>query len=332
MIKKHLKSVCRCEHFIRHGGKRRKCVSCGRTWTIRPRRRGRKQFRAEHNLIERYLSGSIHSIRTLAKQNCWNRDHAQQMVRRSLARYVAKHGNNLRPSLPSRGRLVAVADAIWHRIRREKITIYLILLRPVGSDEATIALPVFFPGHEDREGWRYAWKQIPAAYLRRISALVCDGQWWLISFGYRQGWVVQRCQFHLLANLQMYLGIRDRQRNSKVLALVHDLFTTADPKRSRLILAQLAKIRAVSKSRGMRRVLSGLETNYQDFQSYLRHPRLNLPTTTNTAESCISGVRELMRRCRGFRSKEALLLWVTGYILWKKTIRCNGKKPQKKPV
>ena len=144
MAKKHLKGVCRCEYFIRHGGKRRKCVSCGHTWTIRPKRRGRKQFRAQHNLIERYFSGSIHSIRIFARQNRWNRDHAQQMMRRSLVRYVAKHGSNWRPSLPSRGRLVAVADAIWHRMRKEKITIYLILLRPVRSNEAAIMLPVFF--------------------------------------------------------------------------------------------------------------------------------------------------------------------------------------------
>lgn len=332
MREKHLKSACCRAHIIRYGGKRRMCVSCKSTWTIRPKRRGRKQFRAPSNLIKRYFSDSISNIRTLAKRNRWNRDRAHHMVRRSLTRYVERNQSTWSSSLPNRGRLIAIADAIWHTLCGEKITIYLILLRSINGNEATITLPVFFSGHEDGKGWDYAWKQVPVAYKRRICALVCDGQWWLISFGYRQRWVVQRCQFHLLANLQMYLGIRDRQRNGKVLTFVHDLFATSDQKLSRHILAELAKIRAVSKSRGIRRVLSGLETNYRDFQSYLRHPKLNLPTTTNTAESCISGIRGLMRRCRGFRSREALRLWITGYVLWKKTLRCNGKNQQKKPI
>jgi transposase-like protein len=244
-------------------------------------------------------------------------------------RYVEKNRDGWSASLPKHGRFIAVADAIWHRIRGKKITIYLIFLRPVHSNEATIALPVFVSGHEDGKGWEEAWKQIPLAYKRRICALVCDGQWWLIAFGFRQGWVVQRCQFHLLANLQMYLGIRDRKRNSKVLALVYALFTATNSKRSRRILRELKHIRVLSKSRGLRRVLSGLETNHRDFQSYLRYSKLNLPTTTNTAESCISGVRELMRRCRGFRSEETIRLWITGYVLWRKTIHCNGKNQQK---
>ncbi len=328
MIKKHLKRACHHLRFVRHGGKRRRCVVCGRTWTIRPKRRGRKQFRASQNLIERYFSGAIANMRALATYHRWNRDRAQQMVRRSLLRYVESRLRR-EPSRSPHGRLIAVADAMWHFVAGEKITLYLIFLRPIDSTEATIALPAFFPGHEDRKGWDYAWNQLPVAYTHRICALVCDGQPWLVAFGYRQGWIVQRCQFHLLANLQMYLGIKERQRNSMVLTLVHALFSTTDQKRSGQILEELRQIRMTTRSRGMRRVLSGLETNYQDFQSYLRYPDLNLPATTNTAESCISGIRGLMRRCRGFRSEKALRLWITGYILWKKTIRCNGKNQQK---
>lgn len=329
MLKKHLKSACCRAHVIQYGGKRRQCVSCRRTWTVRPKRRGRKRFRAPVDLIERYFSGSISSIRSFAKRNHWDRDRAQQKIRRSLVRYAAKHKNDWFASIPIDGKLVAIADAIWHRLDGEKITIFIILLRPINSNNAIILPPIFVSGHEDGKGWEYAWKQVPDARKRRICALVCDGQWWLIAFGYRQNWVVQRCQFHLLANLQMYLGVKDRQRNSRVLKLVHALFSTADQKRSRFIIAQLANIRAASKSRGIRRVLSGLATNHKDFQNYLRYPELNLPTTTNTAESCISGIRELMRRCRGFRSRKTLSLWIKGYIIWKKAIKCNGENQQK---
>lgn len=331
MAHQHLKSACCRAQVIRYGSKRRQCVSCRRTWTIRPKRKGRKRLRAPQSLAERYFSGSISTIRTLERRFRWGRDRAQHMARRSLAHYLIKHQNDWSRTLPNRGRLIAIADAIWHRVCGEKITIYLILLRPVDGETAVIMPPVFTRGHEDRGGWQYAWAQLPSAYLRRIDAIVCDGQKWLIAFGYRHKWIVQRCQFHLLANLQMYLGIRDRQRNSNVMTLVYALFATTDQKQSRRILAQLAAIRDTSKSRGMRRVLSGLATNYRDFQSYLRHPNLNLPTTTNAAESCASSIREFMRRCRGFRSRETLRLWVTGYVLWKKEIHCAGKNQQKKP-
>jgi hypothetical protein len=332
MNKKHLKSVCCGATIICYGGKRRQCVSCKRTWTIRPKKRGRKKFRAAPGLIERYLSGSIKSIRFLAKLNDWNRDRAQQMVLRSLKNFVEKNKNDYLLSLQKKDHFIAIADAMWHRVRGEKTTLYLIILRPVESCEATVMLPVFFPGHETSEGWEYAWNQIPKPYKQRICALICDGQRWLLTYGYNQDWVVQRCQFHLLANLQMYLGIKDRQRNSKVIQLVKALFATADQKQSRKILDRLAKIRKRSKSRGICRVLSGLETNHQDFQSYLRYPKLNLPATTNTAESYIGGIRELMRRSRGFRSQEKLSLWITGYVLFKRTIHCNGKNQQKKTV
>jgi len=328
MLKKHPKSACCQAQVIRYGGRRRQCVSCGRTWTVRPKRRGWKRFRAAASLIVRYFSGAISSIRSLAKHNNWNRDRAQQMIRRSLTHYALHNGNDWRSLLPEYGKLIAIADAMWHHVNGQKITVFIILLRPLDRNEAVVMLPSFWPGHEDGMGWENAWGRIPQAYKRRICALVCDGQWWLIAFGHRQGWVVQRCQFHLLANLQMYLGARDRRRNSRVLKLVRTLFSIANQKQSHQILNQLATIKTASKSRGIRRVLSGLETNYADFQNYLRHPKLNLPTTTNAAESCIKGIRELMRRCRGFRSMETLKLWIVGYVLWKKTICCNGKNQQ----
>jgi hypothetical protein len=127
------------------------------------------------------------------------------MMRRSLIQYIKSHQQDWTALLPKQGRLIAVADAIWHWINREKFTTYLIMLRSLDGTEAVIMPPVFVSGHEDRRGWEQAWAQVPTAYQRRICALICDGQWWLIAFGYRKRWVVQRCHFHLLANLQMYL-------------------------------------------------------------------------------------------------------------------------------
>lgn len=250
------------------------------------------------------------------------------MMRRSLGRYTAKHKSDWMGVLPRHGKLMAVADAIWHWIEEEKITIYLILLRPVHGKVAVILPPVFFPGHENREGWIHAWSKVPDSLKRRIGGLVCDGHKWLVALGHRHEWALQRCHFHLLANLQMYLGTRNALLRQEVLRHVRVILSTTDPMRSGKSLHALHALRRTSRSRGMRRVLSGLATNYQDFQTYLRHSNLNLPTTTNSAESYISGIRNLMRRSRGFRSEKSLQLWVSGYISWRKTIYCNGKHQQ----
>jgi len=251
------------------------------------------------------------------------------MMRRSLTRYVALHKERPIAFLPGQEPLIAIADAIWHKLNGQKLTIYLILLRPITDNKAIIMLPVFVRGHEDRRGWEHCLRMLPSWLKKRICALICDGQMALVAYGYRQGWAVQRCHFHLLANLEMYLGHRNHPRALALLNLVRELISSTNTKRINHLLCEIRKARVASRSKGIRRVLSGLQTNYRDFQTYLRYPKLHLPTTTNTAESCINGVRELMRRCRGFRNEKALRLWITGYILWKKTIRCNGKNQQK---
>lgn len=329
MAHQHLKSACCRARVIHYGGKRRQCVSCKRTWTVRPKRRGRKGFRASRAFAPRYFSGDIPTLRVLERRLGCGRGRMQRVMRKSLIAYITKHENKWNGTLPRHGKLVAIADAIWYFVDGKKLTIYLIFLRPTDTNEATILPPVFVSGHEDGEGWTKAWAQVPRRYMSRINALVCDGQWWLVAFGRRRHWVVQRCHFHLLANLQMYLGVRAKERNQKILLLVRGLLATANTAESSRFLLRLARMRNVIRSRGIRRVLSGFETNYRDFQNYIRFPLLNLPTTTNTAESCASSVRALLHRTRGFRGETALRLWITGYILWKKTILCNGKYQQK---
>src|SRR3989338_11658116 len=321
------KSRCCNAVIIRYGGKRRQCTRCKKTWTIRPKRRGRKIIQPTQRLIIAYFSKAVSNVRTLAKQRRWGRDRAQRMLARSLRKYIASHDKDWLRFLPEHGRLIAVADGIWHRIGKGKITVYMILLRPVHSDRAVICPPVFLPGWEDKNGWEEAFASLPDAVSSRICSLVCDGHIALVALGRRRQWHIQRCHFHLIANLNMYLGARKHTTAKTILFLVQQLITTANPIVSREICAKLRHIRITLKSRGVRRVLGGLETHYKDFQTYARYPYLSLPSTTNAAESCISGARDLMRRCRGFRSWNAMHAWLTGYTIWKRSIQCNGKKP-----
>lgn len=332
MAHQHLKSACCRALVIRYGGKRRQCIKCRTTWTVRPKKRGRKPAKPPRGLIESYFVHDTPNVRSLARRLGCGRDRAQRLLMKSLVRHVSMHSSDWSKKIPRRGTLIVVADAIWHWLKDKKITIYILLLRPRKDAAALLCPPFFAFGHETAGGWRDALRSLPNQMLARIRGLVCDGHVALVAMGKRRHWKVQRCHFHLLANLQMYLGPRQHPRTIAILSLVRQLITTIDEPLITRTLARIGVLKSHSNSRGIRRVLSGLETNYRDFQTYLRYPKLNLPTTSNSAESCINGVRDLMRRCRGFRSLRALRLWVNGYMMWKKTIRCSGKHQQKKSV
>lgn len=328
MTKQHLKSPCCRAKNIHYGGKRRQCKICQRTWTIRPKRRGRKKIRYDPRLIVAYFSSRMTTIRRLAEKRSCGRDRIQRLLNRSLIHYIQKYNRCWLTKLKSKGKLIAVADAAWHRLKGRRVTTYLILLRSTSGNTAVMCPPVIIPRHEDQLGWEQAFASIPRQIQARICVLVCDGHNGLIHLGKRRGWLIQRCHFHLLANLEMYLGSRKNPLINKLLSNVRGLLTTVDGAEIHQSVVHLKRLLISFHSRGVRRVISGLLTNYHDYQTYLRHPRFNLPNTTNAAESYINGVRNLIERCRGFRNLQSMNCWLTGYVIWKSTIRCNGKNQQ----
>jgi hypothetical protein len=328
MNSQHPKSTCCRAHIIRYGGKRRQCTTCRRTWSIRIARRGRKRLRVSQGLIDSYFARDVANIRALARQHHWGRDRAQRMLSRSLDLFLHTHRHDWQTLLPPHGDLILIADALWHRVNGQRVTVYVLFLRPVHEERAVICPPVFVLSHENRSGWEEAFATLPLSILSRIQAMVCDGHMALIAIGRRQKWEIQRCHFHLIANLQMYLGSRRHPKAIALLSLVRTLITTPLPSRMRITLTQIRHTRLQTPSRGIRRILSGLESHHHDYRTYLRLPHLSLPTTTNGAESCMSGLRSILHQCRGFRGVEAMHRWLTGYIVWKQTIRCSGKHQQ----
>jgi hypothetical protein len=329
----HTKSPCCHASVQRFGIRRRRCAQCHTTWRIRKKKRGRKQHRADHTLALAYLRKEIPSVRLLAQQYDCGKDRIHTLLRRSLAVYVAREEEQWSRVLLDAPHLIAVADAIWYHVGKEFYTIYIMLLRPATSTDAVICPPIVLSGREDLAGWEQAFASLPPVLQKRIIALVCDGATSLIALARSRHWILQRCRFHLIAAVQNYLttGRRSTHRAYafRVLRTVQALLATHEPGEIKKIRRAIRGIRHQSKSRGLRRVLSGFLKTYPDYHAYLRYPELNLPTTSNAAESCIQCIRDLMYRCRGFRSYSSLLLWLTAFALFKKTIRCNGKKSTK---
>ena len=333
MKKLHTKSPCCHASVQRFGIRRRRCAQCHATWRIRKKKRGRKLLRADHALARAYLDKAVPSVRLLAHQYHCGKDRIHILLVRSLAAYVAEEETRWSRALPDTSRLIAVADAIWYHVGKEFYTIYIILLRPVASTDAVICPPVVLVGREDLAGWKQAFASLPPALEKRVIALVCDGATSLVALARSRRWILQRCHFHLIAAVQNYLTTGQRSPHRayalSVLRTVQGLLATNQPLKVGRFRAALRDIRRQSKSRGLRRVLSGFLKTHSDYHAYLRYPELNLPTTSNAAESCIQCIRDLMYRCRGFRSYTSLILWLTAFALHKKIIRCNGKKSTK---
>jgi len=329
MKKLHEKSPC-CRGSIRRFGKRRRqCSVCKKTWRMWRKKRGRKAMRLAPNYITAYFSHRSRTVRAYADGRSGSKSRVQRRLARSLTAYVAAQEGAWRAIIPKHGELILVADAIWHRIRGEKYTIYCMFLRPKRGADAVIVPPHLSIGHEDAAGWQRALHTIPHAVRMRIGALVCDSGTGVVSLAHRNGWLLQRCHFHLLSAVQNYLttGPRSKHRPfaQHVMQEVQRALTASSETVARDSLARLAAIRAGTRSRGVRRVLGGFLLHWQEYRTYLAHPEWSLPTTSNTAESFIQCVRDLMYRCRGFRTQEKLIAWITALAAHKKTIRCRGK-------
>src|SRR5262245_25383655 len=103
----HAKSPC-CRAAIRHfGGKRRQCRACLRTWTLRPRRRGRPKRRINKLLLRRVMQG--HLLVRLA-------DPKFQLTPQTLSARFRKDADDFLearwPKWYPPGRLVLISDAL----------------------------------------------------------------------------------------------------------------------------------------------------------------------------------------------------------------------------
>lgn len=279
--------------------------------------------------ITAYFTHRNRTVRAYADGRSGSKSRIQRRLARSLAAYGAAQKDAWRAIIPKHGKLLLIADAIWHRIRGEKYTIYCMFLRSKRGVDAIIVPPQLRAGHEDAAGWQWALGTIPPAVRMRIRALVCDGGTGVVSLAHRNGWLLQRCHFHLLSAVQNYLttGPRSKHRPfaQHVMREVQRVLAASPESAVRDSLARLTTIRAETRSRGVRRVLGGFLLHWREYRTHLVHPAWSLPTTSNTAESFIQCVRDLMYRCRGFRTQEKLIAWITALAAYKKTIRCNGK-------
>lgn len=315
-----------CRGKVRKFGKRRRqCGTCRKTWSVRQKKRGRKRLKVNRQMVIRYLERKQGFVRH-------GIDSTRRRLRASLSAFVS-HACWEYPD--PKVLLIAVVDGMWHSVEHQPCVTYLVLLRPVGSSLAWIMPPVVIAGKESGVGWQIALESIPDEQRNRIKAVVCDGEPHLTHhLKMHYGWHIQRCHFHIIASIKNYVtaGLLSRNRTfgNTVLEAVYSALTTPHENELEDLLTRIRLCIKMAKNKKLRSRLRGFVRDIDDFRTYLHYPDLNLPTTSNAAESLVQCIRNLLYRARGFKTIPSFIQWVTAVCLHKKTIVCNGKNQQNK--
>lgn len=261
--------------------------------------------------------------------------HEQRRLRLSRNAVAARYRNAMQAvvaksypfKLLPRGPYALIGDGLYFKFKRKEWVMYLLVVKPIRSKRAYFLDPVLLEGRECYERWVQAVAPIPPAVKKRIVAFVSDGFRGSQMLSAQNQWLHQRCHFHLLSNLVRGKGKRRyRVRGSR---LRDHLLQTI-----RVMLVSQSVLTLSAARSTIRRLISrptcppyirkqALEflEREQDFRTYLRYPRLNLPTTTNAIES----TGQMMRKAtRTARTRKSLLLRATAFLRLKKFVICNG--------
>lgn len=320
------KSTCCQASVIRFGGKRRQCTVCRRTWRVQPAKRGPKVVRRSGTTLARYQANCIGSLaawavskqkqpRTLQKQVAGSRDRRLKVT--SLYVCLEPH--------------ILLGDALHQKVNGCDYTTYLILARPLEADRARVCYAHTAAGGETGAGWSTAFAALPTAMRKETKALVCDGHKALVGVARRSGWILQRCCFHALKELNknMRLWHRTTPKVYRIHELVHTVLESMDDEKVARALSLLGDYAKQTPKKEVASVLRGLNLYFRDYRSYIYHPELQLPATNNSCECSFRRVRALQGKARGWSTPAAHAAWVRYALTSVPLICCREGKPKR---
>jgi len=327
MNKIHAKSHCCREKIYHYGNRRRQCSLCGRTWTIRQKRRGRKRRRIDKNLLIKVLiqNQSLKHIAEQRKLTSWSA--IQRRFRKALIWFVNQPRNI---SLPEQ-EYILIGDGFWHRFAKQDWVLYLIVLKPINKNFAILMDPVLLPGKESYETWQKVVRTIPLNIRRRIKAFVSDDFSASQKLSLNNHWIHQLCHFHLIAHLQIRRGrkkinIIGKNTRETIYQTIRKILTTRNSQQLKFLTSSLKQLTDEQDCPDkLRMIVNEFLRKMDCFRAYLNYPGLNLPITTGSIETIGKMIRRL---CRTIKNPEALRLWITAFIRLRSKITCNGKNFQ----
>lgn len=333
MNTKHLKSPCCQGKIYRFGQRRRRCSICLKTWRIRIKKRGRKAKRTNDFLARKYLANGGFNLDNHAVRLGISVSALHYRIRKSLTKFLEK---TKWPKPANKGKLIAIADAVISKVEKQQYTTYIILLRSINGARAIITKPLTLPGYENSSDWLNAFYGIPEKHRNRITALVCDGKPCFKGISRRFDWFLQRCHFHLLAELYRGVSFKRRSQHKEIIKILIDLakyiITAKDERSASQSVERMTgfKNNPVVPERIRRRFVSAFCRNYKLYRTYLYHPELKLPTTTGSCEATVKFIRKQLSRSNGFKTVNAYSRWLKAILLFRKNVLCERAKFQPK--
>lgn len=319
---------CAHRRSISHGGRRRKCLACGATWTARPKKRGRKPGKRRLAALAKTFVQRL----TLVQQARRSSTNADVFSKRHAASLAALAERPWPHAIPE-GRLILVMDAIWFRQGDGRQTVYLLGLRKTDDDALHFLRPVLRPGHESRKRWREVIDGIPAEAKRRVSAVVSDSFSGAGGIARTHGWVFQRCQAHLLLRLEALCGdykraVSWRAGRQELKRLAYALMNARSRAKASKIADAFARLGDHPHCpRILRYIVGDALRHLHEYRACYLHPELRLPATTNAIENTNGRIRSVLNRSRGCRTPASLIRWITGFLWFNPTVACRPKSP-----
>ena len=331
MNTKHAKSPCCQSRIYRFGHRRRQCSTCRRTWSIRQKKRGRPMIRMQSDVLHQVFLEKYTLYHLAKRRSGVPLANFRYRFRQALHRFVVRPNPQKLPSGP----LLLLVDGLFFHFQRLPWVLYLTALRSCAGRKAVFLDPVLISKKESAVRWQQALETaIPPKAKLRIRALVVDNLNGMKKIAKYRGWILQLCHFHLIQKFQIQYRRQRRVLRGGVLReeiyrLIRQALEVPEGpllKAAVARLTQLAKIPSITyRIQAMvREFLASI--NY--YRSYITHPELNLPSTTNTVESMCCILRDLFRRNHSASNPRALLEWATALIRLRKELNCNGKHHQ----
>lgn len=330
MNTQHANSHC-CQASIRRfGGRRRQCSRCRKTWTIRPKRRGRHRIRLSTKIFSQIFEERFILRHLALRRSRVSLPSFRYRFRQALRRFVARPGVQKIPAGP----LILLADGLRFQFRGRTWVLYLTAVKACAGTTATFLDPVLLPGQEGAFRWQQVFNSIPLGIRQRIRALVVDNLNGMAKLSKQHGWRLQLCHFHLLRKLQVQWkrpqrALKGGYVREEIYQLIRRILDVPDGSQLQGSLSRLTKI--ARSDCGTQRIRSTVLYFLQSmhlYRTYQTHPELNLPATTNAAESMASIIRDLLRRTRAASNPQALFRWSKALLRMHPTIVCNRKYQQ----
>jgi len=316
----HEKSKCCAAKIIRFGGKRRQCTACRKTWRVHPAKSGRRTLRRSRNHLNKVFNHGF-SVKQIALHSRLSIDAVYKRFNNELKAVV-----NARRIIRIRGqKLILIVDAEWQLFKNGFWTLYCLSVKSTNSETVTVFDPVLKSGKENATDWNVVINGLPLSVKNRLVAVVSDGIRGFDAIAYENGWIIQRCHFHLLSMLQKMRGKRastpGRQIREKIYQSAKLAITEISKRRVNVLCRRLAILaKHPLCPRRMRMVVRELLRHFPEYRSYLQHPEFNLPTTVNVMESVNSYIR---RKARTVNAPNAWRKWAIAAIRFKSKFTCK---------